>query len=172
VNRTQLVALALAFALPACSSAKIAGGHTVMPGKEHSGVTLARYTVGKCRDEAGRLHPSSRAEVRLLREVDGKVVLVEARDAYDVVVVENVKDAKNMSGERIFDLELKSAESAPYLREYRLPETGNGPGRFFIIDRFTDERVGSSFVVAYRRFALDCELDRSKPDAASGPHEG
>ncbi len=169
MKRARLVVLALVLALAptetACSSAKIAGGHTVMPGNEHSGVTLARYTVGKCRDAAGRLHPSSGAEVRLLREVDGKVVLVDARDAYDVIVVENVKSVR---GERIFDLELKSAESAPYLREYRLPETGTGPGRFFIIDRFTDKRVGSSFVVAYRRFALDCELDRTAGVQSAG----
>lgn len=138
-----------------------------MPGKEPSGVTLARYTVGKCRDEAGHLHPSSHAEVRLLREVDGKVVLVDAREAYDVVVVENVK---SVGGERIFDLELKSAESAPYLREYRVPETGSGPGRFVVTDRFSDERVGSSFVVAYRRASLDCELDhRGNPETNAAP---
>ncbi len=119
------------------------------------GVAVGRFRLKACRDARGLELPLGDARVALVRTIDGKLVLVDRREGYDSIVVDN---SWRQAGEQVFQLALKSASSAPYVREYRLPLAG-GPGRFAIVKdvRAWADR-GSRFWARYTKAALECEL--------------
>jgi hypothetical protein len=63
-------------------------------------------------------------------------------------------------------LALKSASSAPYLREYRLPASGPGAGRFLVVARQWDSRdTDDGFVAWYAsKPAMTCALLQDRWD--------
>ena len=153
--RRALLLFALSLA-GGCSSAKVAGGTTVPIGDEPAGSLLGTWLPSSCRDARGApVAHLKGAVVRLVRQSDGRVVLVEMRPAYDSLVVTNsfIRDR-----DLVFQLALKSSSSAPYLREYRLP-AGNAPGRFVIVAWDWDAReTEHGFEASYKRPVVDCAL--------------
>jgi hypothetical protein len=155
LSRTALVVAASAPFAVACNSARIAGGYTVAPRSVPDGKVEAAYHVGDCRDGNARPLPSSHAKVRLVRLIDGSIALVDARPAYDAVVVDNVRVEQSS---RVFDLELKGVSTPPYLREYRLPVNGTDPGRFVIASAFTEDKAAHAFSASHVTADLSCDL--------------
>jgi hypothetical protein len=156
----SVVAVAVAVAAAGCNSARIAGGYTVSPRSAPDGAVVAAYRVGDCRDASARPLPSSHAKVRLVRLIDGSIVLEEARPAYDTIVVDNFRVDKN---DRVFELELKGTSTAPYLRQYRVPTSGTDPGQFVIVSDFAEHKTARAFSASYGSADLACDLvpDRS-----------
>jgi hypothetical protein len=162
--RARLVlACALGAALSACSAARVAGGSLVRPGTEPHGEALGRWKMDDCRDARGAMLPRIDATVSLVGTRDGRVVLLEARQGFDTIVVRNAVAAES---ERVFQLALKSSSSEPFVREYRLPKAGAGPGHFAImkdVPAWQDHAPGGGFVARRGTVALECAL---VPDAA------
>ena len=145
----------------ACDSARIAGGKVVASGVEPTGSVAGVWKSSDCRDARGEPSSFGAGAVKLLRRPDGRLVILETRSAYDSLVVTN---SFVRGQERIFQLALKSAASAPYLREYRVPVSGTGPGRLVIVARQWDSRdTADGFVAWYAaKPAVTCALVRDE----------
>jgi hypothetical protein len=152
---------ALLLAVPlfasACDSARVAGGRVVANGVAPAGTVAGSWSPFDCRDARGDPFASERTAIELLRTPDGRFVLVEARPPDDSFVVTN---SFVRGQERVFQLALKSASNAPYLREYRLPLVGTGPGRLVVVGRQWDSRdTDDGFVAWYAaKPAFSCAL--------------
>lgn len=146
----------MSLALCACGSARIAGGAVVASTAEPSGAVAATWTTADCRDARGEPITRDTSVIRLVRRPDGRTVLVETQPAYDSLVVTN---SFVRGQEWIFQVAVKSSASAPYLREYRVPASVPGPGRFSIVARQWDSReTDDGFVAWYASPAVTCAL--------------
>jgi len=130
----------------ACDSARIAGGRVVASGTEPTGLAAGAWTASDCRDARGEKTAFGAGAVEVRRLSDGRFALVETRPDYDDIVVTN---SFVRGKERVFQLALKSAASAPYLREYRVPASGPGPGHLFVVARQWDSRETADGFVAW-----------------------
>ena len=147
----------------ACDSARIAGGNVVASGTEPAGSLAGAWTPSDCRDARGAPSAVGAGAVKLIRKADGRFVLVETRAGYDSIVVVN---SFVRGQDRVFQLALKSAASAPFLREYRVPAARPGPGRFVLVARQWDSRdTDDGFTAWYVKPAVTCAL---LPDRAAG----
>jgi hypothetical protein len=144
----------------ACNSARIAGGRVVESGTEPAGLAAGAWTPSDCRDARGEPSAFGAGVVEVKRLSDGRFVLVETRPDYDSLVVHN---SFVRGRERVFQLALKTSGSAPYLREYRLPVSGSGPGRLVIAARHWNSRdTADGFVAWYEaKPAVTCTLHDS-----------
>lgn len=153
--------LAIGLAFVACSSLEVHGGRTVRAGDEPAGTSLGAWTTASCRDaHGGPVEQSSR--VFLVRRPDGKRVVVEARPAYDSIVVTNsFTDGRELVFQVAFD------ESDPFLlREVRLPVDAHGPGRLVVSSSFFEPQADHRrFRATIRRPAFTCRLDPIAPPA-------
>ena len=182
---TRAAALAVvASAVCACSAARIAGGTTVPSADAVTGDVLRTWTVADCRDAAGAPFSLGDDLVKLVRKSSGRLVLVDERPAYETLLVTNAHGERHGRGAvsaspsdstgdgvRVFQLALKSASSAPYLREYRIPQ--RGPGRLVIVGKDWDSRdTADGFVAWYRKPAIACTLYDVASNAGyqQGPH--
>jgi hypothetical protein len=154
IRPVALVALVALASLAACNSARIAGGYTVQEGAEPAGSLVGHWTVKDCRDPRGTVLSAGKEDVRLVQTGD-RIVLVDEKPAYDAIVVDN---GFVRGSERVYQLAIKRTSSAPYLREYRVPASGNKAGRISIVKDFTDEETDRGFVAAYRAPLVTCEL--------------
>jgi hypothetical protein len=149
--------LAVPLFASACDSARIAGGRVVANGAAPAGTVTGSWVPFDCRDAHGAPFASEGAAIELVRTLDGRFVLVEARPPDDSFVVTN---SFVRGQERVFQLALKSGSSAPYLREYRVPVAGKGPGRLAVVARKWDSReTPDGFVAWYATApAVTCAL--------------
>jgi hypothetical protein len=156
--------LVLALVASGCNSARIAGGRVVASGTEPAGVVAGAWTASDCRDASDKPSAFGAVSVEVRRLSDGRLVLVERRPDYDSIVVDN---SFVRGQERVFQLALKSAASAPYLLEYRVPVSGSGQGRLVVAARRWDSReTDDGFVAWYAaKPAVACTLLQ---DRASG----
>jgi len=143
-------------AISGCGSERIADGVPVASDEEVSGAVVGTWGIAGCRDRAGEPFSSIVGVVKMIKRPDGRYVLVDQAPAYDTLLVTN----GFIRGEsRIFQLAIKSSSSAPYLREYRLPVTGSGPGRFVVVAKDWDSRPSEdAFVAWYKAPAVLCVL--------------
>lgn len=152
---------ALLWAVPAvalaCDGARMAGGKLVASGSEPSGAVTGSWSPFGCRDASGAPVVPVVGAIELVRTSDGRFVLVEARPPDDSIVVTN---SFVRGQERVFQLALKSGASPPYLREYRVPVGGQGPGLLAVVARKWDSRdTDDGFVAWYETApAVTCAL--------------
>jgi hypothetical protein len=141
----------------ACDSARVAGGKVVASVAEPAGFVGGVWKPFDCRDASGEPARFGAGAVKVVLGPDGRLVLVESRPEYDSIVVTN---SFVVGTERVFQLALKSAASAPYLREYRVPAVGPGHGRLAIVERQWDSRdTADGFVASYAtKPAVTCAL--------------
>jgi len=155
----RVLALGLAaFVGIGCSSAKMAGGKPVIPGRDPDGTELGAWRTQDCRDRAGAVAIDPGARVRLVRTEERKVFLVDSRAGYDTVVSGN---GEQRGSEWIFDVALKAAHGEPRLRQYRLPAKFDGPGRYLLATVFEDEETDDGFRARVTSPAIECTLARA-----------
>jgi len=143
-------------AVPACNYAKMVGGMPVSSDGAIDGTVLATWTLSDCRDAAGEPLPPSSDVVRLVRQADGRFVLVDARPAYDTLIITNGFLDRHA---RHFELAVKSSSSAPVLRKYSLPAMGKGPGTFTVFTKDWDSReTQDGFVAWFKVPSIACVL--------------
>jgi hypothetical protein len=106
----------------------------------------------------------------LVQPVSGAPVLVEVRDGYDSVVVEN-SFAENQ--QRIFQLVAETDSGVVYLHDFRVPATGAGRGRMAATIRWREvERSEGGFQAYPEAPLLTCTLApevEGQPAAAAAP---
>lgn len=156
-----LWSLPILTAVTACNFARVAGGMPVSSDRAIDGAVLGTWTLSDCRDAAGEPLPPPGNVVRLVRNVDGRFVVVDARPAYDTLIVTNGFLDDHV---RRYELALKSSSSAPLLREYSFPANGKGPGIFAVVTKDWDSReTAGGFVAIYKTPVVTCVLS-PKPD--------
>jgi hypothetical protein len=167
--RTAICLCALA---TACGGEELRGGHTVATGDEPGGQVLGSWVPSECRDARGGVSGRP-TRVFLVQPVSGSPVLVEVRDGYDSVVVEN-SFAENQ--QRVFQLVAETDSGVIYLHDFRVPATGAGPGRMAAAARWREvERSDGRFQAYPEAPLVTCTLApqlESEPAAAPAPAPG
>lgn len=154
--RTHAFSIAvLGASLVGCSSAKMAGGKPRIPGDEPEGRQLGVFRTEACTDAKGAPALDPDAKVRIIETRDKKLVLVDTRFGYDTVVSDN---GERKGAEWVFDVALKKTGGRPHLRQYRLPATFDGRGRYLLTARFEDREVGDTFHAEVLLPAVECTL--------------
>ena len=151
--------VAMTAMIAACASPSIEGGTLVARGAEPTGETIGEWRMSACHDLAGVALPDRDGRVRVVKKIDGKVVLVELRDDTDSVVVANVSAIPN---EWVFALALAREAGNRYYREYTVPE-GGGVGKFIIAKEWTGHDTGDGFGGTYKAASVTCALVPAGP---------
>jgi hypothetical protein len=169
VSSRSTVAL-LAFAA-GCGGVELRGARAVATGDEPGGRVLGTWVPSDCRDARGAA--SERAtRVFLVKPTSGAPVLVEVRDGYDSLVVENAFTHKR---ERVFQVVAETDAAVLYLHDFRVPVAGTGPGRMATATRWREvERPDGGFRAYLESPLMTCTLapqTEAEPATAAAPGE-
>jgi len=166
------IALGLCALAAGCGGPQLRGGRSVATGDEPGGQVLGSWVPSDCRDARGGVSGRP-TRLFLVQPVSGAPVLVEVRDGYDSVVVENSFAEKQL---RIFQLVAETDDGVLYLHDFRVPATGTGSGRMAAAIRWREvERSDGRFQAYPEGPLVTCTLApqvEADPAAAAVPAPG
>jgi phosphoribosylanthranilate isomerase len=148
-------AAALALGLAGCASAEIRGGEVLRPGHIPVGQALAEYRTENCRDAKGGTAVRE-SSVRLIREPDGREVVVELRRDYPSLMAKN---SFTSGTERVFQVVVEPAGGNVLLHEFHLPAAPGAPGSVSTARRWREVAKSDDDFRGYTEdVALTCSL--------------
>lgn len=133
-----------------CSSAPFRGGYARPEGSILGSHSVLRFIPGHCEDAAHRELPPRFDALDLLETQTGRSFLVEHRQGYEMLVIENVHDEGST---RVFELVIDGA----HLRRYRIPRS-SGIGQLEAGRELGEIAHGQGFRAGLASIRASCSL--------------
>lgn len=149
--RVALSGIACLVGSIACGGSPFRGGYTVPEAALADTRTLAHFVPGRCEDAARAEHTPRFSSVDLIETSNGPLLL-EHRQGYELLVVENFHDDGAF---RVFELALPGHR----VRRWSVPRFAGGTGTLQIGRELTEVRHGERFVAGLASSHLTCTLE-------------